>query len=48
MSAMKEEYGTRKGRSVFYASINKKKAGSAKWHKVESHIKRKGLTRNYS
>lgn len=32
MRAMKKEYGTKKGKSVFYASINKKKAGSSKWH----------------
>lgn len=32
MSAMKEEYGSKKGEQVFYASINKKKKGSSKWH----------------
>jgi len=30
---MKREYGPKKGESVFYASINKKKAGSEKWHR---------------
>ena len=32
MSSMKEEYGEEKGKSVFYASINKGKPGSRKWH----------------
>ena len=26
------EYGKEKGKRVFYASINKGKAGSSKWH----------------
>ena len=30
---MKKEYGEKKGKSVFYASMNKNKAGSSKWHK---------------
>ena len=29
---MEKEYGQRKGKSVFYESINKGKAGSQKWH----------------
>ena len=33
MKSMKKEYGKKKGKSVFYASINKEKKGSAKWHK---------------
>ena len=32
-AAMTKEYGADKGKRVFYASINKKKPGSAKWHK---------------
>jgi hypothetical protein len=32
MGNMKKEYGEKKGKSVFYASINKGKAGSSKWH----------------
>ena len=32
MGKMEEEYGDKKGESVFYASINKHKAGSNKWH----------------
>ena len=33
MKKMKEEYGKKKGEQVFYASINKNKSGSSKWHK---------------
>lgn len=29
---MKKQYGAEKGKRVFYASINKGKAGSSKWH----------------
>jgi hypothetical protein len=32
LGKMKKEYGDKKGKSVFYASINKGKAGSSKWH----------------
>lgn len=32
LSEMEKEYGAKKGKSVFYASINKKKPGSTKWH----------------
>ena len=32
MSAMMGEYGAKKGKGVFYASINKGKPGSTKWH----------------
>ena len=32
MSAMMGEYGKEKGKEVFYASINKGKPGSSKWH----------------
>jgi hypothetical protein len=31
---MIKEYGKEKGTSIFYASINEKKAGSEKWHKA--------------
>lgn len=31
LSTMKKEYGAKKGKSVFYASINKNKKGSSKW-----------------
>lgn len=30
---MKSQYGEKKGKEVFYASINKGKAGASKWHK---------------
>ncbi len=33
LASMVSEYGAKKGKSVFYASINKGKAGSSKWHK---------------
>jgi hypothetical protein len=32
LSSMKSQYGPEKGERVFYASINKGKPGSAKWH----------------
>jgi len=31
---MEKEYGKKRGKSVFYASINKGKKGSEKWHRV--------------
>jgi hypothetical protein len=33
MANMKKEYGAKKAEKVFYASINKRRAGSAKWHR---------------
>ena len=32
MASMVKEYGAKKGKEVFYASVNKGKAGSSKWH----------------
>jgi len=32
MASMRKQYGKKKGKAVFYASINKKKKGSSKWH----------------
>jgi hypothetical protein len=32
LSSMQSQYGGEKGKRVFYASINKGKPGSAKWH----------------
>ena len=32
LSSMQSQYGREKGERVFYASINKGKPGSAKWH----------------
>ena len=36
MGNMTKEYGAKKGKQVFYASINKGKPGSKKWHKTRS------------
>jgi hypothetical protein len=44
MSSMKSEYGEEKGERVFYASINKGKPGSAKWHGKKAS-KGRSLTR---
>lgn len=33
LSNMEEQYGEKKGKAVFYASINKNKPGSSSWHK---------------
>lgn len=32
MNNMRKEYGDKKAEEVFYASINKGKPGSSKWH----------------
>ena len=32
LGSMEKRYGENKGKQVFYASINKGKAGSKKWH----------------
>jgi len=32
LSSMRGQYGPEKGTRVFYASINKGKPGSSKWH----------------
>jgi len=37
MAAMKSEYGSKKGESVFYASINKGKLKGAEGHKKGHH-----------
>ena len=41
LSSMTKQYGGEKGKEVFYASINKGKEGSGKWHAKRSAIKRK-------
>ena len=41
LSLMTKEYGGKKGKEVFYASINKRKVGSSKWH-----IKRKAIKKH--
>lgn len=38
--SMESTYGPKKGESVFYASINKGKPGSAKWHGKKSSSSR--------
>jgi len=38
MRSMTKQYGKKKGKSVFYASINKKKRGSKKWHKSGGEV----------
>jgi hypothetical protein len=32
MTSMVKQYGKKKAKEVFYASINAKKAGSSQWH----------------
>jgi hypothetical protein len=36
LSTMKDQYGATKGKQVFYASMNKGKPGSHKWHAPKS------------
>lgn len=38
--AMEKEYGKKKGKAVFYASINKGNAGSSKWHRARKEASR--------
>ena len=33
MTSMTKQYGAKKGKQVFYASINAKKPGSKGWHR---------------
>jgi hypothetical protein len=35
LKKMKKAYGKKKGKKVFYSSINKKKPGAKKWHKAK-------------
>ena len=35
LRTMRRQYGEDKGKQVFYASINAKKAGSQKWHQIK-------------
>lgn len=43
LGSMQSQYGGEKGKRVFYASLNKGKPGSAKWHgKKSSRSMRKG------
>lgn len=36
LGSMRDQYGPEKGERVFYASINKGKPGSSKWHGKKS------------
>ena len=46
MRKMMKEYGMEKGKEVFYASINKKKAGSSEWHNKKLAIKKRVAAEN--
>jgi hypothetical protein len=37
LASMEEQYGEKKGKSVFYASINAKKKGTKNWEKGGSY-----------
>jgi len=39
LAAMKKQYGNKKGRAVFYASINKGVKGSSRWHEKKESTK---------
>jgi hypothetical protein len=41
LASMKKQYGAEKGEEVFYASINKKKKGSEKWHGKKKKLTKK-------
>lgn len=43
MNSMMKEYGMEKGKDVFYASMNKGKPGSKKWHGKKSRAFNKGV-----
>jgi len=40
LASMKKQYGAKKGKQVFYASIKKGKKGSSTWHKKRKRRKR--------
>ena len=51
MEEMCKKYGDKKGKEIFYASINEKKKGSEKWHEPEKEDKRpagKGRKTHYN
>jgi len=41
LASMKKQYGVKKGKQVFYASINKGKKGSSTWHKKSARRRSK-------
>jgi len=42
---MEERYGSKKGKGVFYASINKGKPGSQKWHRMKKRANQRAAGR---
>lgn len=49
LASMKKQYGAKKGKEVFYSSINKKKPGSSKWHKKSAKRRsKKGVRRKHA
>ena len=40
MKSMVKSYGAKKAEEVFYASINKKKKGTSKWHGKKKEAKK--------
>ena len=42
LASMQKEYGASKGKSVFYASLQKGKPGSGKWHRKTSSRSMRG------
>ena len=34
--SMRKKYGSKKGKRIFYSSVNKGIAGSEKWHRTSS------------
>ena len=41
LKKMRKTYGAKKGKQVFYSSINARKKGSSKWHKMRRKTKKK-------
>lgn len=45
LGSMRSQYGPEKGERVFYASINKGKPGSTKWHGTSATTPRRALSK---
>ena len=43
LASMKKQYGDKKGKEVFYASINSNKPGTSEWHNYKDKDKRSKL-----
>jgi len=41
LASMKKQYGAKRGKRIFYASINMGKAGSEQWHLSSSKKKKR-------